>query len=457
VTTGLLGVVAWVLFLGLFVYTGLRTLIKGQSTDIFWYFVGTISFVGGLFMWLLSIVYVPGPAVLIICSVMTGLMVVSNQILVPRAKNSYNLLSSSKTGFILIASVMVFIIGAIAVGYGSVRQLSAAYIYSTAENNLPTDRNQFDVVSERMLSAYNLYPSDTYMRGAAGYQYAHFNSLLSIQNSTPEQQQEFQAAVTNAIKLSSDAVAGKSTDSRNWQLAADIFASISLFKPEAMDMAFERYRNAEVLDPQNPYYVLQKAAMEFRVKNYDEASALTQMSLQLKPNFTDALFLSSQIDIAKGDINKAIITTQAMISLESNNPGRYYQLGVLQAAAKNTDASIDAFTAAVNLNPTYANARYFRAQQYLIKGDKNLAISEFEAVRDMSPDNSSVNELISKIKNGEVTGDTLNQEQPVTESSTVTVENEVATTSTVPESNLLTPVNTPTVKTEVNDSATVAE
>ncbi len=456
VTTGIIGVLAWVLFFGLFIYTGIKALLFSVSNDTFWFFMATISFVGGLYVWILAFFYVPGPTLLLLGAVCTGTLIAAKQILVPSTQKSLHLLSNSKTGFVLIASVMSIIIGIFATGYGATNQVTAAYIFTTAAGGVtPESVDPVAIISKRIARAYSLYPTDTYARNLATYQSNYLNQLLSLQTPTIEQQQQFQNAISAALNASTQAIALKSTDARNWQILGDIYGGLSLLNIEgAQARAFESYAKAEALDPRNPYYVLQKAIMIARSGNAIEARRLAQLSLELKPNYTDALYLLSQLDIAAGDIPNAISMTESIISLEANNPGRYYQLGVLYGAIKNTDAAISAFTAAIALNPSYANARYFLAEQLLIKGNTDAALEQLAIIRDLNPENTAVNSVIDKIKSGEVSEGQFNADANLPEGSIVTTENDVTTTSEDPKTPLLTPVNTPSSQTEAEASQT---
>ncbi len=454
VTAGIVGVLAWVLFFGLFVYTGFRALLNTVSVDTFWFFMGTISFVGGLYVWILSFFYVPGPTLLLLGAVCTGTLIVAKQVLVPTAQKSLHLLSNSKTGFVLIASVMIVILGIFAVGYGATKQVSAAYVFATAPSWITPDvTDPVAMISERIARAYSMYPTDTYARSLAEYQLSYLSKLLTLQSPTASEQQQFQNAISAALNASTQAIARKSTDARNWQILGDIYSGLSLLTIEgAQARAFESFARAEVLDPQNPYYVLQKATMVARAGNASEARRLAQLSLDLKPNYTDALYLLSQLDIAAGDIATAVKTTESIISIEANNPGRYYQLGVLHGALQNTDEAINAFTKAITLNPSYANARYFLAEQYLIKGDKAAALTQLEIIRDLSPENTAVNLVIDKINSGTLPVGQFTPDTNLPEGSTVTTSNDVTTTSEVPKTPLLTPVNTPSEQKSVENT-----
>ena len=61
-----LGVLAWLSFLGLFVYSGVRMLMKASGADRMWYFIAVSSFVSATYIWFMSVIYVPGAVVLLL-------------------------------------------------------------------------------------------------------------------------------------------------------------------------------------------------------------------------------------------------------------------------------------------------------------------------------------------------------------------------------------------------------
>jgi tetratricopeptide (TPR) repeat protein len=448
ITSGVAGGLAWLLFIGLFLVRGVRMLLTNAANDTFWFFIGSVSFVASTYIWILSFAYVPGPTVLILGAVTTGVMVLASYELAPTTSRKFNFLSNSRTGFVLIATVMAFIISSLFVGYAAVQQFKAAYQFSTLLSGITqNDSATVALVSARIANAYDLHATDLYARTLASYQLTNVTNLFALTDPTAEQEQQFQSAIANALNASAEAIAQKPTDARNWQVLGDIYASLTVLRIEgSKERAFESYAKAEALDPRNPYYVLQKAYMENRDGNTDEARRLAIMSLELKPNYTDALNLLTQLDITAGNIESAITTTQAMVTLEPNNPGRYYQLGVLYSATGNADAAIAAFSEAIRLNTTYANARYFRAQQYVVKGDTAAALADLEVVRELNPDNTAVTEFINGVKDGTITVSSSTPQTNITDGTTATTQNEVTTTTVAPDSEVVSPVNTSPAK-----------
>jgi tetratricopeptide (TPR) repeat protein len=445
VTGGILAVVAWLSFLGLFLYSGARTLLRASEQDHFWYFIATVSFTSALFVWGIALLYVPGSVILTLGFVSTGLFIVASEALSQKSSRTVNLLTNARTGFILIALVMVVIIGTVAVGYQAVRQFASITTFTSALTVAPGE-NQAAEVTARVAEAYMLYQTDTYLRDVAAYQLSEMRLLAANQSPTPAETERFRALLTAAIESSSVAIEERGSDARNWAIRGDVYTVLASAQVEgAYDRAMADYNEAKLRDPNNPYYDLQMAVLELSRNNNDGVRSGIAAALAKKPNYTDALMFLTELDIAAGNIDEAIRSTESLIAIESTNPGRYYQLGVLYSAKANREMAVAAFTAAIELNPQYANARYLRALEYLALGNTEAAVTELAVVRDLNPDNAAVSGLIGQIERGEVTPETITGQQstPVAEPSSVTTtEGDVTTAETAPDTDLLTPVNT---------------
>ena len=163
----------------------------------------------------------------------------------------------------------------------------------------------------------------------------------------------------------------------------------------------------------------------------------------MKRNYTDALFFLTQLEVAEGNVPQAIAATEAIVSLEPQNPARYYQLGVLYAAAENRDASLAAFREAVRLDPNFANARYFLGLGLLDAGEREAALVELRAVAALNPDNAELAALIAGIESGEVPAvSAVPADQATENTEPVATDGEQVTVTDEPDTNLVTPVNT---------------
>ncbi|MEK7100120.1 MAG: hypothetical protein AAB883_03220, partial [Patescibacteria group bacterium] len=77
VTTGIVGALAWIAFLALFLFIGMRALLMRLPQDSFMRFVSVTSFVGSVYVLALSIFTVPGPVLLAIGFLFIGLFISS--------------------------------------------------------------------------------------------------------------------------------------------------------------------------------------------------------------------------------------------------------------------------------------------------------------------------------------------------------------------------------------------
>jgi hypothetical protein len=79
ITTGLLGVLAWVVFLVFFVWSGVRVFLLSRAGghDPVAAYLRISSFVGALFLWIILVVQVPSPALILYTFVLTGLFIAS--------------------------------------------------------------------------------------------------------------------------------------------------------------------------------------------------------------------------------------------------------------------------------------------------------------------------------------------------------------------------------------------
>ena len=446
VTGGVFSILAWFVFFGLFLAAGFRMLFKAVHVDRFWYFIGTSSFVAAVYLWSMSFLYNPGPVILLLVAMFTSIMFVAHGTLLSSNGRRFSITSNRRAGFILVGVVMIVIVGSASALFYAGRHYTSVYAFSGAVSGL-NGSTTLEEVEQTIASSYAVTSNDVYARQLASYQIAKMNSLLGLEESTPEQQQAFQAAAANGVNAAQLAVDTDPTDSLNWSTLGGVYSILAAAGVEgAKDRAADAFAKARLFDPTNPSYALLEAQLLSRTGDIEGARALAIAAVQLKQNYTDALFFLTQLDIADGKVEDAIDTTRAIISLEPNNPARYYQLGVLESSAENVDNAIAAFSGAIALDTNYANARYFLALAYIQKGDSDAALEQLEVVLTLNPGNTDIESLIAQLKSGvafEVAPETLLEQIEEPEAVTEGISNEV-TASETPDTPLVSSVNSGT-------------
>jgi cytochrome c-type biogenesis protein CcmH/NrfG len=412
--------------------------------DRFWYFIGSSSFVGAAYIWTMSLFYVPGSTILMLGALFTGIVCASYVALVPTRTYGVSISENKKVGFVLVAFTMVVIVGATTALYYVGQHTSSVYTFGKAIESLAGGA---DVKSAEgnIAQAYNTFQNELYALQVGSYQLAKIDVLSTLESLTPEQQKELELSISNGINAGQIAASADPTDPRGWTLLGSVFSVLAGASIEgAKERALEALAKAKNNDPKNPAYLLSEAQLYARVNDLPSSRIKIAEAIALKQNYTDALFFLTQLDIFEGKTDDAIKTTQAIISLEPNNPARYYQLGVLQSAGKKLDDAIVSFSQAIALDPNYANARYFLAIGLAEKGNTQGAIDQLEAVLALNPGNAEVTSLIEALKTGTVQagGGTNNSDTQVAEPNTVTTVDNTVTSTQAPDTPLVAPVNT---------------
>ncbi len=443
VTTGVLGGIAWILFFVTYLVVGIRRLLNTTNNDKVWYFVGVSSFVSAVYIWGMSIIYVPGVVILLLGSLCTGVSLRAFSVLSGGEGRVISVGANRQTGFALTLVVIVIIIGSVSTLYVAGRHYSSVYTFNQSVLSMQQGKAIGDLEKE-VVGAYQLSSSDVFARRIAEYQLTRMNNLVALTTPTEEQQKEFQNASVTGVNAAQQAIQIDANEPANWSVLGGIYSVLASVGVEgAGDRALEALAKSRELNPKNPLPYLESAVVEARGGNYDLARASIEKAIGLKSNFTEAFYLLSQLEIAQGNVEGAIQSTQAVISLDPQNPARYYQLGVLESSRNNLANAVPAFERAIALDQNYANARYLLALAYDELGRTNEAKAQLEAVLNLNPENTDIQNLIKVInEEGSLKRLRANANRTVSEASPVTEENGTVSTTQKSDTTLVTPVNT---------------
>jgi cytochrome c-type biogenesis protein CcmH/NrfG len=440
ITLGIIGGVLWVLFLALFVSVGVKTLLHASTHDKTWYFIGVSAFVSGLYIWGLSVLYVPGPALILLAALTTGLLFSARNALEPHREHSLSLIGDRRSGFVLISIAMLAVMVSMGVFYTVGRQYAGAYVFAQGERLLVNGDVAGSITKTE--EAALLHNDDRYYRRLAEIRYSELVALLNAPEGTPDVRARFDNALRSALQYGLRAVAIDGTDANNWSILGAVYSAVVPIPVEnAYDQAKTALDNAKSLDPQNPIRTLMLARLSYAHKQAPETRAFINEAIRQKPDYIDATFMLSQLEIAEGNIDAAIDSTIRTIQIEPGNPARFFQLGVLYLAKNDMQSGITVLEQAVQLDPQYANARYYLAFAYDRIGQSDQARVHLEKVLETNPGNADVERLLSIIKEGKKISEPIanGQTPSVEQSKTVTEGNQ--TPDVKPDSTLLTPVN----------------
>ena len=370
-------------------------LLRGNAADSFWFYFGVMTFVASVFLWGMAYVYVSGPAILLLTALFTGLSFVAYRALVPTAAITVPLVSSRRQGFLLMTVVIVLITASVSVVFTIGKQYVAQAQFTEARATAKTPEE----FQQKVGLAISQYRDDAFIGALAQIKLISLRQMMTKTKPTEDDQKQFVNTAGQAIELANLAISLDPTSPDAHATLADILILLAAAGiDDAENRANGKLEDARWRDPMNPSYDLMGAYMSVQLNDVGQARERIGKALALKSNFSEALFLSSQIDIKEGNIDSAIATTRQIISLEPNNPTRYYQLGVLFAANKDVASAIAAYEAAISLDQNFANARYMLALTYIDAKRLDDALTQLKIVQETNKDNEQLKNLITQLE-----------------------------------------------------------
>ena len=401
VTTGLLGLLAWLVFLIVYVWRGAQLLILSSvNTDKITRFTMVSSFLAGLYMWVIMIFYVPNISGVLFAYVFTGVFVASLATSGAIKNKKIALLDDPRINFISVLFLLLFLITSIFTTYILTQRTIASTYYFSGINILNTT-GEFDEARYKVENASELHGSDLYYRMLSGLYIVKLGQILNSGDSEELIRTQFLETSKKAIDNAQYAIDANELNYLNWLVQAKAYSSLVPFELEgAYEKAKESLDKALELNPKNPSILLERATLELSQGDMILAKTLIQKSLEIKPNYTESIFLLSQIQAEEGDILNAIESTEIATILEPSNIGILFQLGVLKYQNEDYGGAIMAFQRAIVVNPYYANARYFKGLCHDKLGETEIALAEFGLVLESNPSNEEVKKIIENLNNG---------------------------------------------------------
>ncbi len=399
VTTGILGLLSWLLFLGVFIYLGFTSLFsKGTSSLSRYYTLST--FFGAAYLWAFSIFYVPSPVIVILSFFFTGLFIAAAGDRSFVRKTITFSAEPKKAGvFILLTTLLLMATAGWA--YVFVRNFVSHFYFAQAVNAYSVKGN-LDESEQKIIKAITVHPTDTYYRTLSTFEVTRLQVIAAKTDASPEAlRSQFQNALTTAVSAGQAAVQYNNENYLNAAALGQVYELVVPFKiPNAYESALASYTEAARLNPKNPALTLLLGRLEATNGNYAKAKEYVAQALTQKPDYLDAVFLLSQIQVSEGDIASAIKSVEVAASVTPNNPTLFFQLGLLRYNAKDYAGAAGAFQQAIALVPDYANAKYFLGLSYERSNKHDLAIALFEDLAKTNPTNQEIQLILSNMKAG---------------------------------------------------------
>lgn len=404
VTTGIVGIIAWILFLGMLIYAGFRAILSlPADTDQFSRYLTISSYFGALFLWIFMIFYIPSVVPVVLAFVLTGIFLGSLTEAGVIKTKELSFIESPRAGFASVIALVFLLVLALVTGYVYTQKIRGAVAFQ--KGVIAFNVNGDSALAETQFKkAVATDEEDTYYRFLSELTLIKINNLLGQNTSAVNLEKAQQELLQLFGEAKLYAETGKNIDPtnyQNWLALGRVYEALVPLKVEgAYAEAVKAYDEAMLRNPTSPEVNLTKARLEVANGNNKGARDFVKAALVQKPNYTEAVFFLSQIEVAEGNIKEAISSVEASIFLSPTEPVLYFQLGLLKYNTSDYKGAIEALEQAVRLNGSYANARYFLGLSYDRVGRTTDAVAQFEEIQKTNSGNQEVVDIIENLKAG---------------------------------------------------------
>ena len=402
-TAGLLGFLGWIVFLGLFLWTGFKVIFTHASGHASRYLT-TSSFVIALFLWIVALFATPGAVVLMFTFFFTGLFFASGFEAGALKTRKFELFDKPRTSFVSVMVLVLLLIISSTFVYYSGRSVAAEAYFQKGVEIFNTVGN-LNKAEQSVIRAASIRPNDLYYRTLVELNQIELNRVLSLTQeevTLEEAQRELQFVLSKAGRNASLAIDYDRSDYRNWMALGQINHNLVQFGVEgSYEKAVEMYEEAHKRNPTSPGLLLTRAHLERAHGENTRAREYIAKSLALKPDYTDARFLLAQIAIQENNVPQALTSLNTATVVDPNNAGLFFQLGLLYYDTEDWQNAVGAFERALGLTGgSFANAQYFLGLSHAELGNRSDAIEQFEVLVEANPDNQEVATVLSNLKLG---------------------------------------------------------
>ena len=401
VTTGIVGTLAWIVFLAALLWTAARALARRARDVPDTLYIAALG-LASVYLAVFLVFYVPGPALSVSVFLAAGLLVAFSR----QAGLGRPLFASLSAGnarsvaHIVVLAVFGFVI--VVAPLGVARVLASEILLN---RGIVTYNETKDTAATSVLikQALRVNPSSARAhRLAVQLGLVQLQQMLAQTDAQDEAARaRLQATLEETIQNGLAAVAINGNDYQNWLELAGLYQQLAGVKVEgAYENARAAYQRARMENPSSPVPLFQLAQLELLVGNKEAALQNLAAAAQLKPDFAAAYYVASQIYASMNDLKNALAAAALATQYAPQDPLAWYNAGAIAYAAKDYPNAITALEQALALQSNYANAAYVLGLAYYDAGRATDSLKVFEALGALAPGQRVVQNAIQNLRAG---------------------------------------------------------
>ncbi len=314
-TTGYAGILAWLIFLVLFVVSGVKSIFSSIKNGTNWETMA--FFVLSFYLFISSFFYSVGPVIFLLAlafaGIFAGLSASNNE----NGEISLLFLHDHRKSFFSMLFIVLIIIISTAVSFKYIGRLASVSYFrqALAATTVPEAITSIN-------KALSLFQNDLYLRTYSQIYLLKLNSLAQNKEESlsDAEKADLQASLDQTISGAQGAIIYNPKNYINYQALGSLYQSLASFGvKDAYSRAVEAYSTASTLNPNNPGIKLSMAVVSFADKKIPEAKNYAKDALALKPDYVDAWIMLSQIAKSESDNANALSYAETALSIFPTN------------------------------------------------------------------------------------------------------------------------------------------
>ena len=395
VTVGLAGIFGWGAFLAAVLWSAIRFFRRQLATETEG--IERAAAYAALFLTSFLVVYTPGLAIVALTFIFLGLFIATQMPAVRRY--SVGLQDTHSMWILAAVAIAALIVVAATLGIARIIVSDVWVNRSVITFNTSGDTARSRTLIEQALTTAPR--NDRAHRAAVELGLVEFQQLAASGSADEELQQKLQESLSNTIQHGLSAVSINGTNYQNWLTLAGVYADLAGQNiPGAYENAKAAYVRSLESNPTNPLPLLRLAQLELIEENIPAAQQYLARAVEVKRDFAAAFYLDSQINASEGKYDVALAEAAEVVRLVPEDVTGWFNLGLIAYVAKDYDTARQAFERAVGIQSTYANALYFLGYSYYQLGQMDNALSTFQKVLALNPDNAELKAIVNDLLAG---------------------------------------------------------
>ncbi len=406
ITTGLLGIAAWLAFIGLFLVMVFRGFFHPFSDVLTRYIFISSVCVSILLLVAMSMTLIPLSLLALFfmfASIPVGVLVRERKLAIAPVEFK----RSTQTGSIYMITAII-VAGTLLLFGAFILQRSISGVFFEKSARAFFAEGDINSATSNFEWAVSLSEQDRFYRVSAEFPIALIRrDIGAFQRGEMSQEDFLQRTAVNfrsALQRAQKAINLKDAGYRNWLALGSIYQEMLAFNftdVDAYDGARKAYDEALKRNPKNPALFLQIARIELIKGNIEEARRYNDMALEIKPNYANAIFFTSQVAMAEGNLVEAERSVTQALSLEPFDAGLYFQRGILRYERDDMAGAANDFNRAITLAPRFDNARYFLSLSLYRTGEDEVASQLMEELVRRYEQTPQLSLILDNMRTGE--------------------------------------------------------